>query len=44
MEATGVYWIPLFFKLQKDGFDVQLCNAREVKNISEKKTDESDAE
>ena len=44
MEATGIYWIPLFFKLQKDGFDVQLCNAREVKNISEKKTDESDAE
>ena len=44
MEATGIYWIPLFFKLQKDGFDVQLCNAREVKNISEKKTDEADAE
>ena len=44
MEATGIYWIPVFFKLQKDGFDVQLCNAREVKNISEKKTDEADAE
>ena len=44
MEATGIYWIPLFFKLQQDGFDVQLCNAREVKNISEKKTDEADAE
>ena len=44
MEATGIYWIPLFFKLQNDGFDVQLCNAREVKNVSEKKTDESDAE
>ena len=29
MEATGIYWIPLFFKLQQDGFDVQLCNARE---------------
>lgn len=44
MEVTGIYWIPLFFKLQQDGFDVQLCNAREVKNISEKKTDEADAE
>ena len=44
MEATGIYWIPLFFKLEADGIDVQLVNAREVKNISEKKTDEADAE
>ena len=44
MEATGIYWKPLFFKLEADGFDVQLVNAREVKNISEKKTDEADAE
>ncbi len=44
MEATGIYWKPLFFKLESDGFDVQLVNAREVKNISEKKTDEADAE
>lgn len=44
MEATGIYWIPLFFKLEADGKDVQLVNAREVKNISEKKTDEADAE
>jgi len=44
MEATGIYWIPLYFKLESDGFDVHLVNAREVKSISEKKTDESDAE
>ena len=44
MEATGIYWIPLFFKLEANGIDVQLVNAREVKNISEKKTDEADAE
>lgn len=44
MEATGIYWLPLFFRLQDDGFEVMLCNAREVKGISEKKTDESDAE
>lgn len=44
MEATGIYWIPLYFKLEADGFDVRLVNAREVKGISEKKTDESDAE
>ena len=44
MEATGVYWIPLYFKLESDGFDVRLVNAHDVKNISEKKTDEADAE
>lgn len=44
MEATGIYWIPLFFKLKEAGIDVILVNAHEVKNISEKKTDEADAE
>lgn len=44
MEATGIYWIPLFFKLKSAGIDVILVNAHEVKNISEKKTDEADAE
>ena len=44
MESTGVYWIPLFCRLQEDGLDVVLTNARDVKNITERKTDESDAE
>lgn len=44
MEATGIYWIPLYFKLKDSGIDVILVNAREVKNIAEKKTDEADAE
>lgn len=44
MEATGIYWISLFLMLQKEGFDVVLVNARDVKNIAEKKTDEADAE
>ena len=44
MEATGIYWLSLFLMLQKEGFDVVLVNARDVKNISEKKTDEADAE
>ena len=44
MEATGIYWIPLYFKLKEAGIDVILVNAREVKNIAEKKTDEADAE
>lgn len=44
MEATGIYWIPLYFKLKDSDIDVILVNAREVKNIAEKKTDEADAE
>lgn len=37
MESTGVYWIPLFCRLQEDGMDVVLTNARDVKNITERK-------
>lgn len=44
MESTGVYWVSLFCILQEAGFDVLLTNARDVKNITERKTDESDAE
>lgn len=44
MESTGVYWIPLFRELKQSGFEVILVNARDVKNISGKKTDVSDAE
>ena len=43
MESTGAYWIPLFCRLQEDGLDVVLTNARNV-NITGRKTDESDAE
>lgn len=44
MESTGIYWLPLFEVLQDHGFHVILVNPRDVKNISGKKTDESDAE
>jgi transposase len=44
MESTGVYWVQLYMILQADGFDVLLCNAKAIKNIGEKKTDEVDAE
>src|SRR4026209_288594 len=32
MEATGVYWIPLFQLLERRGFAVLLVNARQIKN------------
>ena len=44
MESTGVYWVQLYMILEEDGFDVLLVNAKAIKNIGEKKTDEVDAE
>jgi transposase len=44
MEATGVYWRPVFHALAEvDGFDVLLCNAHHVKNVPGRKTDATDA-
>jgi len=44
MEATGVYWIPLYELLEARGFDVLLVNARHLKNVPGRKSDVSDAE
>ena len=42
MEATGVYWKPVFYALEHR-FEVWLCNAHHVKNVPGRKTDMSDA-
>ena len=44
MESTGVYWISLFLMLQEADFEVYLVNAKHAKNVTGRKTDESDAE
>jgi len=44
MEATGVYWIPLFDILESYGFEVCLVNARHLKNVSGRKTDVLDCQ
>ena len=44
MEATGVYWIPVFEILETRGFQVILVNARHIKHVPGRKTDVSDAE
>jgi len=44
MEATGVYWIPLYELLEKRGFEVLLVNARHVKNVAGRKSDVLDCE
>lgn len=44
MEATGVYWIPLFQILERRGFKVLLVNARQIKNVSGRKSDVQDCQ
>jgi transposase len=43
MEATGVYWQPVWHILEDD-FELMLVNARHVKNVPGRKTDVSDAQ
>jgi transposase len=44
MEATGVYWIPIYEILEARGFDVLLVNARHLKHVPGRRTDVTDAE
>src|SRR5499433_3567751 len=44
MEATGVYWKPVWHILSDGEFELVLANAAHVKNVPGRKTDVSDAE
>src|SRR6266436_9173396 len=44
MEATGVYWIPLYQLLSDAGIKVCLVNARHVKNVPGRKSDVRDCQ
>lgn len=44
MEATGVYWKPVYYALEGLFSELWLCNAQHVKNVPGRKTDLSDAE
>src|SRR5215472_13432325 len=44
MEATGVYWIPLFQILEARGLKVCLVNARYYQNVPGRRTDVSDCQ
>jgi len=43
MEATGVYWKPVYYVLEDD-FECWLLNAGHMKNVPGRKTDAKDAE
>jgi transposase len=44
MEATGVYWKPVYYALEGLFGELWLCNAQHVKNVPGRKSDLSDAE
>jgi len=44
LEATGVFWIPIYDILQERGLEVLLVNARHFRNVAGRKSDVSDAE
>lgn len=44
MEATGVYWIPLFQILETRGFEVKLVNAKHVRHVPGRKSDQRDCQ
>jgi transposase len=43
MEATGIYWKPVWHILGDGGFELVLANAAHVKNVPGRKTDVNDA-
>jgi transposase len=44
MEATGIYWLPIFEALEEAGIEVYLVNGGHVKNLPGRKTDVLDSE
>jgi len=44
MEATGIYWIPVYEHFEKEGFDICLVNGAHAKNVPGRKTDVLDSE
>lgn len=44
MEATGVYWIPLFQILETRGIEVKLVNAKHVRHVPGRKSDQRDCQ
>ncbi len=44
MEATSVYWIPLFEVLEARGFEVCLVNAQHVRHVPGRKSDVQDCQ
>lgn len=44
MESTGVYWVPVYEILERQGIDVVLCNARDARMVPGRKSYVNDAQ
>lgn len=44
MEATGVYWLPLYNVLEQAGLEVRMINGRQTRNLPGRKTDMADCQ
>lgn len=44
MESTGVYWIPLFVELQRQGFECLLISSRSLRRVAGRKSTITDAQ
>ena len=44
MEATGVYWLPVFEVLEEAGLEVSVVNAAHARNLPARKTDMKDCQ
>jgi transposase len=44
MEATGVYWLPLYGVLEAAGFEVRMVNGRQTRNLPGRKSDIKDCQ
>lgn len=44
MESTGVYWIPLFEELERQGFECLLISSRSIRRVPGRKSDVEDAQ
>jgi transposase len=44
MESTGVYWIPLFEELERQGFECLLISSRSLRKVPGRKSDIEDAQ
>ena len=44
MESTGVYWIPLFEELERQGYECLLISSRSLRKVAGQKTDVEDAQ
>lgn len=44
MEATGIYWLPLYGVLEEAKLDVRMVNGRQTRNLPGRKTDMADSQ